>query len=867
MIMPRKRIRTKENGENFSAKKVKTDGSDEEISDEDCFKPIEKDGESVLAIECGPNKAYMYLSKLYQGSKGSCVSFQGSWLTPNEFQFVSGRESAKDWKRSIRHQGLSLKSLFTRGILSVRKLRQNEENTSTKPSGIKDTTNHASGLRGRKVNQKRGKRRRIIKKLTIKATELEALDIVVSTAEKSDKRREGNIQQQENEQDSTSDPETEIDESNTVNTDFDERGSIAETTCDDSNNQLETINKENDADMTMEQTSEAKCEEIKDEVETIEENMAGNGASYSGSDDANNSPMPVLSKEEITKDFKPVSHISVEMKTPVLDTPAPTSDERASPPRLDYCSSVMVADEADTSQGSVNRSKTPSKCSYEADDEFHVKVMSPKSPQSSASLTIKQQHYPCSSLPANVLRTSTPSKVQSPSVSPPILSQSSKSSVISKDLNASLVPNKETQTFLKGTDHSTNDKTEASVKAAALNSLISTLHMSVAKQQNNSKMVIQTQQYSERSVKQSIDSRRSTPTHHMQGLSDNRSQIHAGSLRFNKPKRHSLSAEKSVPNATYKDHAQSKPPVLANQGCIRPVPPDRSKGKIDTKRLRINLEEPHKSKSVSSPKVNIDQDLRGFANGIYLPDCHALHNKMQKDYNEYMALLASAYRQPFPFFPVPVTGPSLPEMYSYSKLQENRAQTSSPLSKDMIPVHPIPPYPLDYSHLFNPFPAFTPRFPLGVPPYSAIYPVPSTSQPEKQVKEIKLVQKATKMEQKEQNTVLDLSKKNLPRIDRVERVFDYSKPLDFSKKGDKTKDNGRMDLKWNSEETYVHKRHRSPNVSNSWIEKSDSIPKANAEVSCKCGSDCSDDIRKWTVDQVCNFLTRLDGCAMYEKVR
>lgn len=36
-----------------------------------------------------------YLSKLCQGSKGPCIWFEGSWLTPNEFQYISGRETAK----------------------------------------------------------------------------------------------------------------------------------------------------------------------------------------------------------------------------------------------------------------------------------------------------------------------------------------------------------------------------------------------------------------------------------------------------------------------------------------------------------------------------------------------------------------------------------------------------------------------------------------------------------------------------------------------------------------------------------------------------------------------------------------------------
>lgn len=73
----------------------------------------------ALEVECGENKAMMYLSKLYQGSKGHCIEFRGAWITPNEFQTVSGRHSAKDWKRSIRHNGRSLKLLLSKGVLDV----------------------------------------------------------------------------------------------------------------------------------------------------------------------------------------------------------------------------------------------------------------------------------------------------------------------------------------------------------------------------------------------------------------------------------------------------------------------------------------------------------------------------------------------------------------------------------------------------------------------------------------------------------------------------------------------------------------------------------------------------------------------------
>lgn len=69
------------------------------------FQPIFDNGEPCIEVECGENKALLYVHKLCQGSKGPSIRYRGEWLTPNEFQFVSGRETAKDWKRSIRHKG------------------------------------------------------------------------------------------------------------------------------------------------------------------------------------------------------------------------------------------------------------------------------------------------------------------------------------------------------------------------------------------------------------------------------------------------------------------------------------------------------------------------------------------------------------------------------------------------------------------------------------------------------------------------------------------------------------------------------------------------------------------------------------------
>lgn len=72
------------------------------------FQPFFDNGEPCIEVECGENKALLYINKLCQGSKGPSIKYRGEWLTPNEFQFVSGRETAKDWKRSIRHKGKSV---------------------------------------------------------------------------------------------------------------------------------------------------------------------------------------------------------------------------------------------------------------------------------------------------------------------------------------------------------------------------------------------------------------------------------------------------------------------------------------------------------------------------------------------------------------------------------------------------------------------------------------------------------------------------------------------------------------------------------------------------------------------------------------
>ena len=79
------------------------------------FLPL--DEETPLFVTCGPNKAVLYLERLDKGSKGASILFDNWWLTPNEFQKISGRGTAKDWKRSIKHHGRSLKLLMAKNML------------------------------------------------------------------------------------------------------------------------------------------------------------------------------------------------------------------------------------------------------------------------------------------------------------------------------------------------------------------------------------------------------------------------------------------------------------------------------------------------------------------------------------------------------------------------------------------------------------------------------------------------------------------------------------------------------------------------------------------------------------------------------
>lgn len=91
----------------------------------------------VIRVTCGDCRAEFHVDRLVDGlaavsnsigtSRTSlCVRTvddnengrSGVWMTPNQFQRASGRGTARDWKRSIKHHGVSLKSLMSKSLLS-----------------------------------------------------------------------------------------------------------------------------------------------------------------------------------------------------------------------------------------------------------------------------------------------------------------------------------------------------------------------------------------------------------------------------------------------------------------------------------------------------------------------------------------------------------------------------------------------------------------------------------------------------------------------------------------------------------------------------------------------------------------------------
>ena len=110
----------------------------------DSTSPLWKEDEvgEHLVVTCADNEAKFYRDRFARGSIGKCVWFKGRWITPNEFQAVSGRQSSKDWKRSIRLNGRCLKEFISEGLFREHlktcscKICQGEDNDLRRQEGV-----------------------------------------------------------------------------------------------------------------------------------------------------------------------------------------------------------------------------------------------------------------------------------------------------------------------------------------------------------------------------------------------------------------------------------------------------------------------------------------------------------------------------------------------------------------------------------------------------------------------------------------------------------------------------------------------------------------------------------------------------------
>ncbi|XP_037647796.1 nuclear body protein SP140-like isoform X3 [Sebastes umbrosus] len=70
-----------------------------------------------LPVTCGQKEGSLNRDRLAKGEK--CIAVGKQWFTPNEFQTFAGRKSCKNWKWSIRCQGISLGKLIKEGHLKA----------------------------------------------------------------------------------------------------------------------------------------------------------------------------------------------------------------------------------------------------------------------------------------------------------------------------------------------------------------------------------------------------------------------------------------------------------------------------------------------------------------------------------------------------------------------------------------------------------------------------------------------------------------------------------------------------------------------------------------------------------------------------
>ena len=70
----------------------------------------------VLHVACGQNRAEFYVHKMRLAGKsvGKCVLFKSKWVTPREFENMSGVHPTKKWRKNIKYKGEPIGDLLAK---------------------------------------------------------------------------------------------------------------------------------------------------------------------------------------------------------------------------------------------------------------------------------------------------------------------------------------------------------------------------------------------------------------------------------------------------------------------------------------------------------------------------------------------------------------------------------------------------------------------------------------------------------------------------------------------------------------------------------------------------------------------------------
>ena len=101
--------------------------------------PSSSSSSDCLLVNCGGFEGSFSKSRYARGVKSRCVQFRGEWMTPLQFEEMSGLGASHNWKRSLRYKGKPLAYWINKGII------KNSHAGSTSPPLHKGKNQGSSG--------------------------------------------------------------------------------------------------------------------------------------------------------------------------------------------------------------------------------------------------------------------------------------------------------------------------------------------------------------------------------------------------------------------------------------------------------------------------------------------------------------------------------------------------------------------------------------------------------------------------------------------------------------------------------------------------------------------------------------------------